>query len=493
MNGTAHHYQSATAVAAVAATAATAARMPVVKVDISFALEGAGGWLNLNGSGGGGGDGGGNGNCGGNSNGNGGGGCGPAAGVGGVGGVPEAPHRGAQTTTFVQRQLVSHPVLAPLLLVLKQLLVERGLHDAFTGGLSSYALTVMATALVAPYSLQAPESRPCLGALFVQFLSTFGSANFDPRRFGVVVRPAAATPLAPIDYLAPRPRAGTAAFFHPAAPVMIQDPLVPEENVGASCFGFRQVQAAFDAALAAIRFRAAATAAHGGADSGCGGGCSISGGSGNGSSGGGSSGSGGGGGSGGDSVSQAPLLRSAHHSAGVDGGGTGGGGSGAGSGRNAADRSPAPAVAGLMPTAATCQVPTATGGGSSILGAVFGAQHHHQVLQLAQQIWCPPSLPPPPASVGTGPAAAAAIEHNPQCSRHRALCHHGISAAAAATAAPAATAATATTTAHGTGACPYAAAFATDAAAAATHCDAANAARTVAPCERLWLSCCHCR
>ena len=52
------------------------------------------------------------------------------------------------TAALVLRLLRDFPVLKPLTLVLKQLLVEKGLNDAYTGGLSSYGLVLLIASLL---------------------------------------------------------------------------------------------------------------------------------------------------------------------------------------------------------------------------------------------------------------------------------------------------------------------------------------------------------
>ncbi|CAM9228929.1 unnamed protein product [Chrysoparadoxa australica] len=167
--------------------------------------------------------------------------------------TPAGSHRGRSTTAFVQRQQANHPLLTPLMIVLKQLLLERGLNDAYTGGLSSYALTVMVTAVLQRYALNPPHLRPDLGSLFLICLKTFGT-SFDTRRSGVLVSSHGAGPLAPLtlQHFVGIPRVGTPEWWQPADPVVIQDPLQASNNVGRSCFGFRQVQVAFDRAYSAV-------------------------------------------------------------------------------------------------------------------------------------------------------------------------------------------------------------------------------------------------
>jgi len=157
-------------------------------------------------------------------------------------------HLGVENTRFVSRLCALHPPLAPLVVVLKQLLHEKGLNDPFKGGLGAYGLTVMAAAVCQRYALQPPPEKPSIGMLFVNFLETYGTRGLDTRRSCISLAPSG--PLLPLSlHHFNTPRVGSAGFWQPAPPVVIVDPLHPALNVASSCFGFRQVQICFDNAL----------------------------------------------------------------------------------------------------------------------------------------------------------------------------------------------------------------------------------------------------
>lgn len=166
-----------------------------------------------------------------------------------------ARHGGVANTLFVLKLRSMHPQLAPLVLVLKQLLYERGLNDPYTGGLSSYALVIMVAAVLQTHALKPPNVRPDLGALFLDLLAVYGTASLDPRRSCVTIRADGTGPLAPLtpaETSSHVPRVGTRDYWRPADPVVIQDPVDPLNNIGKNCFGFRQVQLVFDEARRAI-------------------------------------------------------------------------------------------------------------------------------------------------------------------------------------------------------------------------------------------------
>lgn len=74
-------------------------------------------------------------------------------------------------------------MIRPLVLILKQFLLDRGLLTAFTGGISSYCLFLMVTRYLQEQSAYSIDP----GALLLGFLDFFGN-HFDPRATGISVR-----------------------------------------------------------------------------------------------------------------------------------------------------------------------------------------------------------------------------------------------------------------------------------------------------------------
>lgn len=68
-------------------------------------------------------------------------------------------HQGLQARDFTLRLCAMNPMLTPLVLVLKQFLLENGLHDAYMGGLPSHALVVMVASMLQRHTLEPPEVR----------------------------------------------------------------------------------------------------------------------------------------------------------------------------------------------------------------------------------------------------------------------------------------------------------------------------------------------
>ncbi|KAL7572001.1 hypothetical protein ACA910_001656 [Epithemia clementina (nom. ined.)] len=92
-------------------------------------------------------------------------------------------HHGLEAVELVNRLLEEYPMIRPLVLVLKQFLLDRGLLTGYTGGLSSYCLFLM----TARYLQEQATSWTDCGALLMGFLDFYGN-HFDPRTTGISVR-----------------------------------------------------------------------------------------------------------------------------------------------------------------------------------------------------------------------------------------------------------------------------------------------------------------
>jgi hypothetical protein len=271
---------------------------------------------------------------------------------------------GIQTATYVRYLLGQLPALRPLSLILKQLLVERGLNDPYSGGLSSYGLVLMLAfvlirrrhrhrhrhgpgerahagmslhptstgvghAATLPGTAQVPthrrevvtaETEPDLGQALLEFLRFYGE-EFSPLSQGISVRKGEV-------YMLPRPRMAEAAqpeerISAPQRdPLVIEDPTNPFNNVGRTCFGVSELQRALSEAFRAVTEKGVLVG------------------------------------------ERKPSMDSEN----------------------------------------------------SVLGRLFGTQHHRSVVRLVRQVWCPEERPPPDTASGYGgsssPLSASAIRPN---------------------------------------------------------------------------------
>ena len=91
-------------------------------------------------------------------------------------------HHGLEANQMVKEVIAEMPMVQPLVLVLKQFLLDRGLLTSYTGGLSSYCLFLMVT----KYLQEQPTSWGDCGSLLMGFLDFYGN-SFDPRATGISV------------------------------------------------------------------------------------------------------------------------------------------------------------------------------------------------------------------------------------------------------------------------------------------------------------------
>lgn len=93
-------------------------------------------------------------------------------------------HHGLEAIELVTDTIEEFPVCRPLMLVMKQFLLDRGLLTAYTGGMSSYGLFLMLSRYLQE---QAIGSWNDCGSLLMGFLDFYGN-NFDARQTGISVR-----------------------------------------------------------------------------------------------------------------------------------------------------------------------------------------------------------------------------------------------------------------------------------------------------------------
>lgn len=168
-----------------------------------------------------------------------------------------AGHRGLDSNKLVSSLMQTYPSLRPLVLVLKSFLTRRGLCEAFTGGLSSYALLLLTTRFLQ----ELEHSEICdVGAVLLGFLKYVGE-DFNPRHTGISIGrrcyfPRAFSGLSGLSVNEPQryPNMSAMAFIpFKFDPLFIEDPLTAGNNVGRNCFRILQVQRTLSEAYHAIQ------------------------------------------------------------------------------------------------------------------------------------------------------------------------------------------------------------------------------------------------
>ena len=203
-----------------------------------------------------------------------------------------AQHSGLVAAEHVRCLHACLPALAPIVVVLKALLNRHHLKSAFTGGLSSYALTVMVARFLLHHqaffawpgadadgagerdgdadgdagpklplvvAAAAPPPAPSVGSLLLACMHFYADV-FSPADHAVGVGRGASGCVELCDAGFVHRGCGALAHFD-AHPLLVCDPTMPANNVGKSAYKASQIQRVLRAAAAAALRAAAPRAA----------------------------------------------------------------------------------------------------------------------------------------------------------------------------------------------------------------------------------------
>ena len=88
-------------------------------------------------------------------------------------------HNGPPCVKLVKSYLQESQLIEPLILVLKQMLKVWGFNDAYTGGLSSYALFLMIVSFLQEKNKPALKSEVNLGETLLEFIHYYSQLDFS--------------------------------------------------------------------------------------------------------------------------------------------------------------------------------------------------------------------------------------------------------------------------------------------------------------------------
>jgi len=145
--------------------------------------------------------------------------------------VDDREHSGISTSDFVRRTSEQLPLLQPIVLVLKRLLHQHGLGNPFSGGLSGYAVTLLAARYLTDHAREDLD----LGSALCDMLCFYGK-QFCPRTMGVRVLPGE-------SYIVCQESDASCPWA--CQPVFIEDPEKRGNNVGVTAWSFGSVQHLF--------------------------------------------------------------------------------------------------------------------------------------------------------------------------------------------------------------------------------------------------------
>lgn len=136
------------------------------------------------------------------------------------------------------------PAMAKLIYVLKQFLLQRDLNEVYTGGLSSYALILMVVSFLQlhPRGEEAGSDKANLGVLLIEFYELYGR-HFNYTTTGIKISDGGSYVSKDEIRLKGIMTMGTGL-----GSLSIQDPYLPENDVGKSSYGIPVVKTAFEQA-----------------------------------------------------------------------------------------------------------------------------------------------------------------------------------------------------------------------------------------------------
>ncbi|XP_061444308.1 terminal nucleotidyltransferase 4A isoform X2 [Rhineura floridana] len=146
---------------------------------------------------------------------------------------------GVKAARLIKDYMKKYSLLPYLILVLKQFLLQRDLNEVFTGGISSYSLILMAISFLQLHPrIDARRLDENLGMLLIEFFELYGR-NFNYLKTGIRIKNGGA-------YIAKEEIMKAMTNGYRPSMLCIEDPLLPGNDVGRSCYGAMQVKQVFD-------------------------------------------------------------------------------------------------------------------------------------------------------------------------------------------------------------------------------------------------------
>ncbi|XP_041377060.1 terminal nucleotidyltransferase 4B-like [Gigantopelta aegis] len=164
-------------------------------------------------------------------------------------------NNGVASAELIQDYLQKYPNLQYLVLVLKQFLLQRDLNEVFTGGISSYSLTLLTISFLQLHPrTDATDMRANLGVLLIEFFELYGR-NFNYLKTGIRIKNGGA--YVPKDHIVREMESG----YRPSL-LCIEDPLTKGNDIGRSSYGAMQVKQAFEYAYLVLSHTVAPLNSH---------------------------------------------------------------------------------------------------------------------------------------------------------------------------------------------------------------------------------------
>ncbi|GFN94855.1 pap-associated domain-containing protein 5 [Plakobranchus ocellatus] len=146
---------------------------------------------------------------------------------------------GVESAQLIQEYLEKYDCLKYLVMVLKQFLLQRDLNEVFTGGISSYSLTLLAISFLQLHPREDTSGQnPNLGVLLIEFFELYGR-NFNYLKTAIRIKNGGA--YLPKEEVSKEMENG----YRPSM-LCIEDPLKAGNDIGRSSYGAMSVKNAFE-------------------------------------------------------------------------------------------------------------------------------------------------------------------------------------------------------------------------------------------------------
>ncbi|KAH9507695.1 Terminal nucleotidyltransferase 4A [Bulinus truncatus] len=146
---------------------------------------------------------------------------------------------GVESAQLIQQYMEDYDCLKYLVLVLKQFLLQRDLNEVFSGGISSYSLTLLVISFLQLHPrAHAAKSKTNLGILLIEFFELYGR-NFNYLKTAIRIKNGGA--YLPKEEVSKEMENG----YRPSM-LCIEDPLKAGNDIGRSSYGAIAVKNAFE-------------------------------------------------------------------------------------------------------------------------------------------------------------------------------------------------------------------------------------------------------
>jgi non-canonical poly(A) RNA polymerase PAPD5/7 len=139
---------------------------------------------------------------------------------------------GVKSAELIKKFLVEYPCLRPLVMVLKQFLIQRDFNEVWTGGIGSYSLILMTVSFLqlhARIDPTQPVEHVNLGVLLIEFFELYGRC-FNYMKTAIRIQNGGS--YVPKDELL-KQFTNTSGQWPPRTSVLcIEDPLNPHNDIG---------------------------------------------------------------------------------------------------------------------------------------------------------------------------------------------------------------------------------------------------------------------